>query len=79
MTNHFPVGRELFDDVMVPNYAPSAVIPVRGEGSSRNLSCRSSPPVPFQLGPIVSTKHSKSRHHFFHFALEGLAPNGSTL
>ena len=33
MTNHFPVGRELFDDVMVPNYAPSAVIPVRGEGS----------------------------------------------
>jgi acetylornithine/N-succinyldiaminopimelate aminotransferase len=33
MTNHFPVGRELFDDVMVPNYAPSAVIPVRGQGS----------------------------------------------
>jgi acetylornithine/N-succinyldiaminopimelate aminotransferase len=33
MTNHFPVGRELFDDVMVPNYAPSAVIPVRGLGS----------------------------------------------
>jgi acetylornithine/N-succinyldiaminopimelate aminotransferase len=33
MTNHFPVGRELFDEVMVPNYAPSAVIPVRGEGS----------------------------------------------
>jgi len=33
MTNHFPVGRELFDDVMVPNYAPSAVIPVRGIGS----------------------------------------------
>jgi len=33
MTNHFPVGRELFDDVMVPNYAPSTVIPVRGEGS----------------------------------------------
>ena len=33
MTNHFPVGRELFDDVMVPNYAPSAVIPVRGVGS----------------------------------------------
>jgi acetylornithine/N-succinyldiaminopimelate aminotransferase len=33
MTNHFPVGRELFDDVMVPNYSPSAVIPVRGEGS----------------------------------------------
>jgi acetylornithine/N-succinyldiaminopimelate aminotransferase len=33
MTNHFPVGRELFNDVMVPNYAPSAVIPVRGVGS----------------------------------------------
>jgi acetylornithine/N-succinyldiaminopimelate aminotransferase len=33
MTNHFPVGRELFDDVMVPNYAPSTVIPVRGKGS----------------------------------------------
>ena len=33
MSNHFPVNRELFDDVMVPNYAPSAVIPVRGEGS----------------------------------------------
>ncbi|MEW6991800.1 aspartate aminotransferase family protein [Colwelliaceae bacterium 6441] len=28
-----PVNRELFDDVMVPNYSPSAVIPVRGEGS----------------------------------------------
>jgi len=33
MSNHFPVTRELFDDVMVPNYAPSAVIPVRGQGS----------------------------------------------
>ena len=33
MTNHFPVNRELFDDVMVPNYSPSAVIPVRGQGS----------------------------------------------
>jgi len=33
MTNHFPVTRELFDDVMVPNYAPSTVVPVRGEGS----------------------------------------------
>ena len=33
MSNHFPVDRALFDDVMVPNYAPSAVIPVRGEGS----------------------------------------------
>ncbi|MDG1750195.1 MAG: aspartate aminotransferase family protein [Thalassotalea sp.] len=27
------VNRELFDDVMVPNYSPSAVIPVRGLGS----------------------------------------------
>ncbi len=27
------VNRELFDQVMVPNYAPSRVIPVRGEGS----------------------------------------------
>lgn len=33
MSNHFPVNRELFNDVMVPNYAPSAVIPVRGQGS----------------------------------------------
>ncbi len=33
MSNHFPVNRELFNDVMVPNYAPSAVIPVRGKGS----------------------------------------------
>jgi len=33
MTNKFPVNRELFDDVMVPNYSPSAVIPVRGQGS----------------------------------------------
>ena len=33
MSNHFPVNRELFDDVMVPNYAPSAVVPVRGKGS----------------------------------------------
>lgn len=33
MSNPFPVNRELFDDVMVPNYAPSAVIPVRGQGS----------------------------------------------
>ncbi len=33
MSNHFPVNRELFDDVMVPNYAPSTVIPVRGQGS----------------------------------------------
>jgi len=27
------VTRELFNDVMVPNYAPSAIIPVRGMGS----------------------------------------------
>ncbi|GGZ69394.1 aspartate aminotransferase family protein [Paraglaciecola chathamensis] len=27
------VTRDLFDDVMVPNYAPSAIIPVRGQGS----------------------------------------------
>ncbi len=27
------VTRALFDDVMVPNYAPAAVIPVKGEGS----------------------------------------------
>ena len=33
MSNQFPVNRALFDDVMVPNYSPSAVIPVRGEGS----------------------------------------------
>ncbi|MBU2023270.1 MAG: aminotransferase class III-fold pyridoxal phosphate-dependent enzyme, partial [Gammaproteobacteria bacterium] len=27
------VTRATFDEVMVPNYAPSAIIPVRGEGS----------------------------------------------
>ncbi|MBB1270921.1 aspartate aminotransferase family protein [Shewanella sp. SR44-3] len=27
------VSRNLFDEVMVPNYAPSAIIPVKGEGS----------------------------------------------
>ena len=27
------VSRSLFDEVMVPNYAPSAVIPVKGLGS----------------------------------------------
>uniref|UniRef100_UPI00404753D8 aspartate aminotransferase family protein n=1 Tax=Rheinheimera sp. TaxID=1869214 RepID=UPI00404753D8 len=27
------VSRNLFDDVMVPNYAPSKIIPVKGEGS----------------------------------------------
>lgn len=33
MSEKLSVNRELFDDVMVPNYAPSAVIPVRGQGS----------------------------------------------
>ena len=33
MSAHFSVERGLFDDVMVPNYSPSAVIPVRGQGS----------------------------------------------
>jgi acetylornithine/N-succinyldiaminopimelate aminotransferase len=33
MPEHFPVNRDTFDEVMVPNYAPSAVIPVRGQGS----------------------------------------------
>jgi acetylornithine/N-succinyldiaminopimelate aminotransferase len=32
MTNT-PVTRALFDEVMVPNYAPAPVIPVRGKGS----------------------------------------------
>ena len=31
--NKDPVSRELFDEVMVPNYAPGNIIPVRGEGS----------------------------------------------
>ena len=31
--NHPPVTRALFDEFMVPNYAPAAIIPVRGEGS----------------------------------------------
>ncbi len=31
--NREPVTRELFNDVMVPNYAPGTMIPVRGEGS----------------------------------------------
>ncbi|MGL1956777.1 MAG: aspartate aminotransferase family protein [Colwellia sp.] len=33
MSEQPPVGRELFDEVMTPNYAPSAIIPVRGQGS----------------------------------------------
>jgi len=31
--NKEPVSRKLFDEVMVPNYAPGSIIPVRGEGS----------------------------------------------
>lgn len=31
--NQPPVTRALFDEVMTPNYAPAAIIPVRGEGS----------------------------------------------
>lgn len=31
--NRQPVERSLFDDVMVPSYAPGRIIPVRGEGS----------------------------------------------
>mgnify|MGYP005991213407 FL=1 len=33
MTEQITANRELFDQVMVPNYAPSTVIPVRGKGS----------------------------------------------
>ena len=33
MSEKMQVTRELFDEVMVPNYAPSSIIPVRGEGS----------------------------------------------
>ena len=33
MSEHFSVERGLFDEVMVPNYAPSTIIPVRGQGS----------------------------------------------
>jgi len=32
MTVQKSVSREMFDDVMVPNYAPGKIIPVRGEG-----------------------------------------------
>jgi acetylornithine/N-succinyldiaminopimelate aminotransferase len=31
--SHPPITRALFDEVMVPNYAPAAIVPVRGEGS----------------------------------------------
>jgi acetylornithine/N-succinyldiaminopimelate aminotransferase len=33
MSAQFPATRELFDEVMVPNYAPATVVPVRGSGS----------------------------------------------
>lgn len=33
MSDVMPVTRALFDEVMVPNYNPAAIIPVRGEGS----------------------------------------------
>jgi len=33
MSDAMPVTRALFNDVMVPNYNPAAIIPVRGEGS----------------------------------------------
>ncbi|WNC71824.1 aspartate aminotransferase family protein [Thalassotalea psychrophila] len=33
MTEQNSANRDLFDQVMVPNYSPSAVIPVRGKGS----------------------------------------------
>ena len=33
MSEQVSVTRDLFDEVMVPNYAPAAIIPVRGEGS----------------------------------------------
>lgn len=33
MTTNIAVNRALFDEVMVPNYAPASVIPVRGQGS----------------------------------------------
>ncbi|WP_233081501.1 aspartate aminotransferase family protein [Rheinheimera soli] len=33
MTEHIQVTRALFDEVMVPNYAPAPIIPVRGQGS----------------------------------------------
>ncbi len=33
MTEPTPVTRALFDEVMVPNYAPASIIPVRGQGS----------------------------------------------
>lgn len=31
--SEYSVNRATFDEVMVPNYAPQAMIPVRGKGS----------------------------------------------
>lgn len=33
MSHAMPVNRALFDEVMVPNYNPAAIIPVKGQGS----------------------------------------------
>lgn len=33
MSNSVSINRELFEEVMVPNYAPAAIIPVKGKGS----------------------------------------------
>lgn len=33
MTGQLQVNRALFDEVMVPNYAPASIIPVKGKGS----------------------------------------------
>ncbi len=37
MAEHIQVTRALFDEVMVPNYAPAPIIPVRGQGSSSGI------------------------------------------
>mgnify|MGYP001372322614 FL=1 len=33
MTDKMAVNREMFNDVMVPNYNPASMIPVKGEGA----------------------------------------------
>lgn len=33
MTDNKTVNREMFNDVMVPNYNPASMIPVKGEGA----------------------------------------------
>lgn len=33
MADHITVSRDLFDEVMVPNYAPGPIVPVKGQGS----------------------------------------------